>query len=75
MDELGTVGEVMDLLGVTRQGVHYLLDNDPDMPAPIVVKSNGKIQLWDMRQVRRFAKSKGYPKAPRAPKVQPTTEA
>lgn len=65
-EELGTVGEVSDLLGVTRQRVHQLMsEGDDPLPQPVLSKSNGKIQLWDMRETRRWAKRNSYPKAPR----------
>ena len=65
-DELGTVNEVADLLGVSRQRVHQLMtEGDDRCPRPIVSKSSGKIQLWDLRDVGRWAKRNRYPRRPR----------
>lgn len=62
MDELSTVNEVADQLGVSRQRVHQLM-TEGGLPRPVLSKSNGKIQLWDMREVKRWGRKHGYPKA------------
>ena len=66
MDEFATVEEVGAELGVTRSRVHQLMARaEEPCPTPVISKSNGRIQLWDMREVRKWAKKNGYPRRPR----------
>jgi|GEM_PF-2247397 hypothetical protein len=57
MDQPMTSGDVAKLLGTSRQGVHYLVKNDPTFPAPAVDLPTGR--LWEREVIVKWAKEVG----------------
>ena len=45
---------LLNLLGISRQGVDYLAKNDPTFPAPLAVLSIGRV--WERRDVEKWAR-------------------
>ncbi len=52
-----TSGDVAKLLGTSRQGVHYMVMNDPTFPAPVVDLPNGR--LWERADIEKWARATG----------------
>jgi predicted DNA-binding transcriptional regulator AlpA len=52
-----TSGAVAKMLGTSRQGVHYLVKNDPTFPAPSVDLPTGR--LWEREEIERWARETG----------------
>ena len=52
-----TVGDVAKLLGLTRQRVHQIMDEDPSFPAPAATLSVGRI--WNRLDVEKWAREVG----------------
>ena len=46
-----------ELLGLTRQGVDYLVRNDPMFPAPVAVLHAGRI--WEREAIESWARAEG----------------
>ena len=58
-DDLIDVGEVQALLGLAQpNAVSLYLNRYPDMPRPIVVRSNGKTRLWVRQEIEAWAKAR-----------------
>jgi predicted DNA-binding transcriptional regulator AlpA len=57
MDEPLTSSQVAVLLGLTRQGVHYLVMNDPTFPAPVANLPTGRV--WERADILRWGREKG----------------
>ena len=53
---LNAVG-VAELLGVSRQRVHQIIDSDPTFPQPVAVLSG--IRVFDTEAVERWARETG----------------
>ena len=49
---------LLNLLGISRQGVDYLAKNDPTFPAPLAVLSIGRV--WERRDVEKWARETGW---------------
>ncbi len=49
--------EIAELLGLTRQGVDYLVRNDPSFPEPVAVLHAGRI--WEREAVDAWARRTG----------------
>ena len=49
--------EIAELLGLTRQGVDYLVRNDPMFPAPVAVLHAGRI--WEREAIESWARAEG----------------
>jgi predicted DNA-binding transcriptional regulator AlpA len=52
-----TVGDVAKLLGLTRQRVHQIVDEDPSFPAPVATLSVGRV--WERSDVEKWARATG----------------
>lgn len=52
-----TSGDVARLLGISRQGVAYLLKKDPSFPEPLLVTPVGR--LWARVEIERWARETG----------------
>lgn len=61
MDNLGSTHEVAKALGVSRQRVHQIQNEEPDAPQPLTTVANGRTALFDMAAWKRWAKAHGRP--------------
>ncbi|MGD0984462.1 MAG: DNA-binding protein [Acidimicrobiales bacterium] len=52
-----TAGQVAQLLGVSRQRVHQLTEEDPTFPAPVAVLSIGRV--WERADIEKWARATG----------------
>ncbi len=52
-----TTGDVAKLLGISRQRVHQLTEDDPSFPAPAAVLSVGRV--WERADIERWARATG----------------
>ena len=52
-----TSGDVAKLLGVSRQRVHQISDEDPTFPEPAATLSVGRV--WERADIERWARAKG----------------
>lgn len=57
MPELLAAGEIAALLGVSRQRVYQLIEEDPTFPKPVEELSIGRI--WRRTDVERWARKAG----------------
>jgi predicted DNA-binding transcriptional regulator AlpA len=52
-----TAGDVAKLLGVSRQRVHQITDEDPTFPQPVMVLGVGRV--WERSDIEKWAREKG----------------
>jgi prophage regulatory protein len=52
-----TVGDVARLLGVTRQRVHQIVEEDPSFPAPVATLSVGRV--WERADILQWGRETG----------------
>jgi predicted DNA-binding transcriptional regulator AlpA len=56
-EELAGVAEIAEMLGVVRQYVHRLINEDPTFPEPVAELASGRV--WRRRDVEVWARSAG----------------
>ncbi len=56
-DELAGVTEIAEMLGVVRQYVHRLINEDPDFPKPVAELAAGRV--WARGDIVAWAKATG----------------
>jgi predicted DNA-binding transcriptional regulator AlpA len=54
-----TSGDVAKLLGLTRQRVHQIIEEDPTFPAPAMVLGVGRGRVWETAAVEKWARATG----------------
>jgi predicted DNA-binding transcriptional regulator AlpA len=64
ISEYVTVREMMGLLGITREHVYKLMDNDPAFPKPFRFPQS-TIRLWATSEVKVYAKQRNRKRGPR----------
>ena len=57
MHHLVGLTEIAELLGLTRQGVDYLVRNDATFPEPVAVLHAGRI--WEREAIESWARAEG----------------
>ncbi len=59
VDNLVSAAEVAEILGLRHHNsVTTYLHRYPDFPTPVVDKSNGRIRLWEVRDVLAWQKQR-----------------
>lgn len=59
MDNLGSTHEVAAALGVSRQRVHQIVNEEPEAPKALRMVANGRTALFDMNEWAKWAKKSG----------------
>jgi len=54
-EELAGVAEIAEMLGVVRQYVHRLINEDPTFPEPVAELASGRV--WKRADVEKWAKA------------------
>lgn len=65
-EQLVGVAEISELLGVSRQRVHQIVEEHDDFPRPVAELAAGRI--WQLDDVREWIKAHPVRKAGRPPR-------
>ncbi|MCP4384514.1 MAG: hypothetical protein GY798_24405 [Hyphomicrobiales bacterium] len=60
VDNLVSASEIAEMLGLSHHNsVTTYYRRYPDFPDPVVDKSNGRIRLWDKRDIQSWQRRRG----------------